>query len=318
MKVASSFCIFYAVLMIRESFTLPAYAKINWFLNILGKRADGFHELCTVFQTVSLHDNLTFTPDDELLLTCDDISIPTDINNLIVRAALALQEKFSIRQGAKIHLEKRIPSPGGLGGGSADAAVALIGLSKLWNLEVSTPELCEIGAKLGSDVPFFFCGGTAGATGRGTEIFSLEDIEEEFLLIITPRIAVSTSDAFGKLNAPRLTKYSTKSIFKFCRDEAKKLASNAANSKNDFEKTIFEIYPEIRRVKEKLLESGATSALMSGSGASVFGIFEKEETRQATIKALQDEVNWRKFAVATVTRDSYREALKSALKVVSD
>lgn len=307
---ASSFCFFYAVLMNRESFTLPAYAKINWFLNVLGKRDDGFHELCTAFQTVSLHDDLTFAPNDELILTCDDAAIPTGENNLIIRAALALQKRFSVEKGAKIHLEKRIPSPGGLGGGSANAAVALIGLAKLWKLEVTTEELCEIGAKLGSDVPFFFYGGTAGATGRGTEIFALEDIEEKFMLIVTPNIAVSTAAAFGKLNAPRLTNFLSKSIFKFCRDEAEKLISRQINPTNDFEKTIFEIYPEIRRVKEKLLETGAKSALMSGSGASVFGIFEKEETRQATLKALQTEENWRMFAVATVSRSSYRETLK--------
>lgn len=304
--------------MNRESFTLPAYAKINWFLNVLGKRDDGFHELCTAFQTVSLHDDLTFTASDELILTCDDASIPTGENNLIIRAANELKERFFVKEGAKIHLQKRIPSPGGLGGGSSDAAIALIGLSKLWNLEITTEELCEISAKLGSDVPFFFCGGTATATGRGTEITPIEDIEEKFLLIITPNIAVSTADAFGKLNSPRLTNPSSKSIFKFCRDEAQKLIRKQTNPTNDFEKTIFEIYPEIRRVKEKLLEMGAKSALMSGSGASVFGIFEKEETRQATIKALQIEENWRMFAVATVMRSSYREALKNALKVVSD
>lgn len=293
-----------------ESFTLPAYAKINWFLNVLGKRGDGFHELCTVFQTVSLHDNLTFTPDEELLLTCSDASIPTGEDNLIMRAAIALRSAYSVTKGAKIHLEKRIPSPGGLGGGSADAAVSLIGLSKLWNLPTPIKELREIGAKLGSDVPFFLSGGTAGATGRGTEIFPLEDIEEKYLLIVTPGVAVSTADAFGKLGAPGLTNFPLKSIFKFCRDEAEKLVLKAAKPKNDFEKTIFEIYPEIQRVKEKLLENGAKSALMSGSGASVFGIFEKEETRQATLKALQNEVNWRMFAVATVSRASYCEVLK--------
>lgn len=307
--VASSFCFFYSEQMEEKSFTLPAFAKINWFLNILGRRDDGFHELCTVFQTVSLHDSLTFTQSDDLTLTCNNDSIPTDENNLIIHAALALKQRYFVQSGAKIHLEKRIPSPGGLGGGSADAAVALIGLSKLWNLETQTEELCEIGAKLGSDVPFFFYGGTAGATGRGTEIFSLEDIEENCLLIVTPNIAVSTGDAFGKLNAPRLTKFSAKSIFKFCRNAAEKLSVKQIEAENDFEKTIFEIYPEIRRVKERLLKNGAKSALMSGSGASVFGIFEKEETRQATIKAIEMKENWRMFAVATVSRRNYREAL---------
>lgn len=310
MTVASSSRFFYPVWMNRESFTLPAFAKINWFLNILGKRDDGFHEICTAFQTVSLYDNLTFTESEDLVLTCDDNSIPTDESNLIIRAAKSLQEKFSLIKGARIHLEKRIPSPGGLGGGSSNAAVSLIGLAKLWNLEVSLEQFCEIGRNLGSDTPFFFYGGTAAATGRGTEILPTEDVEEFFLLIITPNVIVLTAEAYSKLNVPRLTKFSSKSIFKFCRNETEKLYLRQINPKNDFEKTIFESHPEIKRVKEKLLEAGAKSALMSGSGASVFGIFEKEETRQATLKALQNEANWRMFAVATVTRESYREALK--------
>ncbi len=117
--------------MTENTFTLPSFAKINWFLRVLGKRADNFHELCTVFQTVSLHDKLTFSEHDEIVLTCDDEKIPTDENNLIVKAALELKQKFNIKSGAKIHLEKNIPAPGGLGGGSSNAAVALFGLIKL-------------------------------------------------------------------------------------------------------------------------------------------------------------------------------------------
>lgn len=293
-----------------ETFSLPAFAKINWFLHVLGKRADGFHEICTVFQTVSLHDNLIFSEDDNLTLNCDDSLIPVDDGNLIIRAAKILQKEFSVTRGARIHLEKRIPSPGGLGGGSSDAAAALIGLSKLWKLEVDLKKLCEIGEKLGADVPFFFQGGTAAGTGRGTKISPIEDVGEKFMLIITPNVAVSTAAAYAELNAPNLTKFSAKSIFEFCRDATKKLNLRQEKLKNDFEQTVFRIYPEIERVKKTLLNAGAKSALMSGSGASVFGIFEKEETRQATLKALQNEVNWRMFAVATVGRESYRQALK--------
>lgn len=301
-----------------KKITLPAFAKINWLLRILGKREDGFHELCTIFQTISLADKITFIENDELILTCDDLNIPTDQQNLIIKAAIILQNKFGIAKGAKIYLEKRIPSPGGLGGGSADCAIALLGLLKLWNLTISFSELMEIGKKLGSDVPYFFYGGTALGAGRGTEITEITEVNEQFMLIVTPNISVSTAAAFAQINAPRLTNYSSKSILKICCDEAEKFNLQQTVPINDFESVIFEIEPELKRVKKKLLAGGAKQALMSGSGASFFGIFENEETRQATLKALDEEIDWRKFAVATVSRENYRKALDSVLEVVSD
>lgn len=304
--------------MSKTSFKLPAFAKINWFLRILGKREDDFHELCTIFQTISLCDYLTFSESDELILNCNNEKIPTDEQNLIIRAAKVLKEKFGIKKGAEIYLEKNIPSPGGLGGGSSNCAVALFGLLKLWNLKISLTELCEIGKNLGSDVPFFFFGGTALGTGRGTEITVMEDVTAEFVILVTPNISVPTPLAFAKINAPRLTNLTSKSILEICHKEAEHFKSRQTTPINDFESVIFEIEPELEKVKNKLLFHGAKKALMSGSGASIFGIFENEETRQATIKALQNEEHWRKFAVATVSRSNYREALKNVLEVVSD
>lgn len=298
-----------------DSFTLPAFAKINWFLRVLGKRDDDFHEICTAFQTVSLHDKLTFSESERIVLTCDQPNVPIDERNLIFRAALALQEKFKLKTGARIHLEKRIPSPGGLGGGSSNAAIALLGLLKLWQIEINFEELCETGSALGSDVPFFFFGGTALGTGRGTKIFPLEEIEENFMLVVTPEIDVPTRAAFARLNALRLTNPSPESILEHCRSEAEKLNLRHCILENDFEPAIFKIEPEIERVKEKLLELGAIHALMSGSGASVFAVFDKEETRQATLKAIADEQNWRKFAVAAISRKKYREALEMSEKL---
>lgn len=295
--------------MTEKSFKLPAFAKINWYLRVFGKRADDFHEICTLFQTISLKDELSFEENDELILSCNHPEIPTDETNLIIKAAKLLQKEFNTKRGARIYLDKQIPSPGGLGGGSADAAVALLGLAKLWNLNLEIRQLREIGANLGSDVPFFFEGGTASAFGRGTEIVATADIEEKFLLVVTPEISVSTAAAYAKLNAPRLTISDSKSNLEFCRREMQKSAVRQMNYQNDFEKTVFETYSEVGRVKQELLKNGAKVALMSGSGASVFGIFEKEETRQATIKAFQEEFNWRMFAVATVSRSAYRRAL---------
>jgi 4-diphosphocytidyl-2-C-methyl-D-erythritol kinase len=292
-----------------NSFTLPSFAKINWFLRILGKRDDGFHELCTVFQTVSLHDRLTFSESDQIILTCDDENIPTDDKNLIVKAAKILRGKHGIKKGAKIHLEKRIPAPGGLGGGSSNAAVALLGLSKLWRIESDFDELPEIGKRLGSDVPFFFHGGTAFGAGRGTEVFELDDLEENYILIATPDIAVSTAEAFARINAAHLTNKASKSILQICRNEAQALNLRQAELVNDFEKTVFENEFEIRRVKEKLLACGSVRALMSGSGASVFGVFETEQKLKIASDELKSEQSWRVFSVRTISRREYQALL---------
>ena len=296
--------------MAEDFFTLPSFAKINWFLRVLGKREDDYHELCTIFQTVSLVDEITFSDCDEVLLTCNDENIPTDESNLIVKSANVLREKCSIKNGAKIHLEKNIPSPGGLGGGSSNAAIALLGLVKLWNLKIDFEDLVKIGAKLGADVPFFFYGGSCLGTGKGTNLLPINDLEEKFLLIVMPDVQVSTREAFARLNAPRLTNFSAKSILHLCQSEAEGFDLRQTKLKNDFETSIFAIEPEVKRVKETLLTCGAIQVSMSGSGASVFAIFDNKETRQATQKALENETSWRQFAVATVSREKYREALE--------
>ncbi|MBA2335727.1 MAG: 4-(cytidine 5'-diphospho)-2-C-methyl-D-erythritol kinase [Blastocatellia bacterium] len=299
--------------MSETPFTLPSFAKLNLYLEVIGKRDDGYHELCTVFQTVSLHDDLTFSTGDSIRLTCNDKKIPADDRNLIVKAAKILREKFDIHAGAGIHLEKRIPAPGGLGGGSSNAAITLLGLKKLWNLEVGFDELLEMGRMLGSDVPFFLYGGTSVGTGRGTEVKPLADIVEKQMLIVIPDVSVSTRDAFEMLNAPNLTTDAAKSILNNCRFDTESIDLRHSAIKNDFETTVFAAYPEIKTVKQTLLVLGAVNASMSGSGASVFGIFDTEETRQTAMKALDEQVNWRTFAVAAVSRDEYRDTLGLAM-----
>jgi len=290
-------------------FSLKSFAKINWVLRVLGKREDGFHEIITVFQTLSIHDTLHFEEADEIVLTCDDPTIPADDTNLIVRSARKLQERTNTTQGAAIHLVKRIPAPGGLGGGSSNAAVALMGLNRFWDLGLSIGELRSIGTEIGSDVAFFFEGGTAIGTQRGDVIESDVDAGEEFMVIVTPNVSVSTADAFSGLAAPALTKSEPESILTVCRNSARSFDPRVSELKNDFERSIVSAYPEVARVKETLLELGAVRAAMSGSGASVFAIFENEETRQTALNALDQESSWRKFAVSTVSRAEYRESL---------
>ncbi len=274
-----------------------------------GKRGDGYHELFTVFQTVSLHDTISFAAGGGLSLTCDDASVPTDDRNLIIRAATALRRRFGTEKGAAIHLEKRIPSPGGLGGGSSNAAVALIGLAKLWEIDAKDKDMREIAAELGADVPFFLYGGTAIGTGRGDIIEPIDDAGEKFMLTVTPNVTAPTETAFERLNSPTLTNNDLNRILRVCRLEANRLDLRHSVLTNDFEESVFCAFPEIKRVKQTLLELGAVNAAMSGSGASVFAIFDKTETRQTAIKALDPESTWRKFAVATISRDEYREAL---------
>ena len=287
---------------------LPSFAKINWTLRILGKRDDRFHELFTVFQTISLHDTLTFSESDWLEFTCDDGEIPVE-GNLIILAAQELWRHIGIDRGAKVHLEKRIPSPGGLGGGSSNAAVALIGLKRLWQIDISDRDLHTIAAELGSDVPFFLHGGTAIGTDRGENIEPIEHKSEEYMLIVTPDVRVSTKDAFARIGASSLTNADVNRILRVCRLEAESLDLRHSVLINDFETSVFDAHPEIKRVKNTLLELGAVNAAMSGSGASVFAVFDKKETRQAAKKALDQESTWRKFVVSTISRAEYREAL---------
>jgi 4-diphosphocytidyl-2-C-methyl-D-erythritol kinase len=186
----------------------------------------------------------------------------------------------------------------------------LLGLSKLWKLKPASAELEQIGSKIGSDVSYFLHGGMCFGSGRG------EQIEEQAcqpigpMLIVTPNVAVHTPEAFYRLCAPNLTKQGLNRNLSVCRNEANSPDLLHSALINDLEASVFEAYAEVGRVKETLLALGARNAAMSGSGASVFAIFDKEETRQAALKALDDEVNWRKFAVAAISRSEYREALK--------
>jgi len=288
------------------SFTLPSFAKINLHLEVLGKRDDGFHELVTLFQTVSMCDELTFERTESGLdIHCDNADLPVDETNLVMRAGAELRRGTGIALGARISLRKRMPIGGGLGGGSSNAAVALIGLSRLWELNSTVEQLEAIAKKLGSDVPFFLHGGTAIGSGRGDIIQSIDDFPGEYLIIVTPNVQVSTSKAYVGLGAANLTNVGSNRILNVSR--VAEIMSR--DLKNDFEKTVFAAFPEIERVKSKLLDLDAKQALMSGSGASVLGIFDNEETRQTSVKALGQETDWRSFAVAAISRKEYREKL---------
>ena len=292
---------------------IPAFAKINLSLRVLGRREDGYHELDTIFQTVSLHDTIRIsaTESSEIGFSCDDRSLPADSHNLVVRAATALRDRVNTRKGARIRLEKRIPTHAGLGGGSSDGAATLVGLARLWELRTTRQELSELAARLGADVPFFLNGGTARGTGIGDCIQAVEDAPETFLLIVKPNTNVSTADAYQALKKPTLTSSNSKTILSS--SEAKEFfdSSSFAALQNDFEAIVFALEPEIERAKGALLKAGASASLLAGSGSAVFGIFESEDAQQRAIQAIELETGWRLFPCKTVGREQYQAALYS-------
>jgi len=293
----------------QHRFTLPAFAKINLSLRVLGRRLeDGYHEIDTLLQTTTLCDHLTFEARDDNLIEiiCDASDIPTDETNLIHRAAVRLRERYQVKNaGARIELTKRIPAGGGLGGGSSDAAIALLGLARLWQIETSKNELVEIGKKIGADVPFFFTGGTARGTDTGTNIVPLVDAPARHLLIVTPNEHVSTAEAYCLLRAPVLTTENRLAILLSSRVVVENMEPLDCDFHNDFESVIFSVRPGIERAKAALMAAEAQYASLSGSGASVFGIFgsEAEQSRaQAIISRVAD---WEVFNCTTLTRADY-------------
>jgi 4-diphosphocytidyl-2-C-methyl-D-erythritol kinase len=301
-----------------SSLTLPSFAKVNWSLRILGRRSDGYHEVRTILQTVSLQDDLEFevSGDSVVRLICDQPDIPTDHRNLIVRAGNALKARYHVDKGARIRLVKRIPAKAGLGGASSNAAVSLLALARLWQVEATAPELLEIASRLGADVPFFLLGGSALGTGTGATVSSLANRAEcdpRHLIVITPNATVSTAEAYAAIRSPALTTMEPDPILSNSHNEANSVNSQLwpardsflASLQNDFEAVIFDIEPEIRRARDALLQAGALGALLAGSGSSVFGIFDHWEAQQRAIKEIQAESGWRIFPCVTLSRDEY-------------
>jgi 4-diphosphocytidyl-2-C-methyl-D-erythritol kinase len=294
---------------------VPSFAKINWFLHVLGKRPDGYHEVVTVLQTISLHDEITFSVDREeglLTLTCDDPAIPTDNSNLIIQAGVALWDCYQWAGRADVHLRKRIPAQGGLGGASSNAAVTLLALNVLWRGGYLSIDELLFPDFLGADVPFFLVGGRCLATGTGTDLTPLPDGPKQYLIVVTPNARVSTAHAYASLNAASLTTSDSASILSSSLAELNSADSRQWPLRNDFETVIFEIEPEIERAKSALLDAGAWGALLAGSGSSVFGVFASEAARDRGLDNLRRETGWRIFSCETISRDEYVTAMNSS------
>jgi 4-diphosphocytidyl-2-C-methyl-D-erythritol kinase len=262
-------------------FSVRAFAKVNLGLHILGKRPDGYHSIETIFYKINCYDTISFRSLEipSIQIFSSSSEVPQDSSNLCWKAAKLLQEKICYPKGVEIHLEKNIPVGAGLGGGSSDAAATLRGLNKLWNLGLRKEELLKMASELGSDVPFFILNENAYATGRG-EILEPIDLNLQYwLLTVTPDIHISTNWAYKNIECIEKERINLKNILKGRIDTTLKLASILVN---DFESIVFSTYPKVEQIHKDLLGGGAHMAQLSGSGSTVFGLFESES------KALQE------------------------------
>jgi 4-diphosphocytidyl-2-C-methyl-D-erythritol kinase len=299
---------------------IPAFAKVNLRLDILGKRPDTYHELRTIFQTISLHDELRLraSKSSGICLTIqgsDSLSLEPVRKNLVYAAVDALRRELEIRSGVEIDLRKKIPAGRGLGGGSSDAAAALRGYLQLTRRTIAASRLMEIAASLGADVPFFLFGGRALGIGRGDEIYPLPDIPKLTLLVVSPSdIHVPTPDAYRWLKAPALTKtHSASKLWKFCSlswSSPAAAGTQGSGLSNDFERPVFQRHPRLAQIKRALLQRGATEASLAGSGSAVFGVFPSPALARRAAVGFQDEHT---FVCESISRDRYLRKVHAAL-----
>jgi 4-diphosphocytidyl-2-C-methyl-D-erythritol kinase len=294
--------------------TIRAHAKINLDLRVLGTRPDGFHELRTVFQAISLHDTLTCIPleGSSFAIECPTPGVPVDRANLVWRAADALWRALRRKGpvgGVVVHLEKRIPLRAGLGGGSSDAAATLMALARLWRIDLRAGQLTDVAATVGADVPFFLAGGTALGLGRGDEIYPLADLPRHWIVLLVPGFGVSTADAYDWYNRDKETSGLHRGDPQYVPGP---WPSRAAQRINDLEGPIARHHPEIDQMKIALRRAGARAAAMSGSGSAVFGLFQRQREAAAAVAQLSGS-GWQVLLAATLGRGEYARRSRAQL-----
>jgi 4-diphosphocytidyl-2-C-methyl-D-erythritol kinase len=300
-----------------KSVRIPAHAKVNLRLDVLGRRADGYHELRTIFQAISLHDTLVLEamrkPGVDLRIDGNaQLAGEPGKNNLVHRALDELGRELGLRQGVRALLTKRIPVGRGMGGGSSDAAAALVGLLRLAGKRVPLERLMTIASGLGSDVPFFLQGGRALGIGRGEEIYPLPDVPKRTVLVISPHeIAVPTKDAYRWISEGQSEELTNRQdptrLLQFC---ALCWSPQGGALSNDFEAAVFPRYPRLDAIKRELLQQGAAGASLAGSGSAVFGIYQHPAMARRAARAFpQDQV----FLCSTFSRVEYRRKMGAIL-----
>ncbi len=268
--------------------TKKAYAKINLGLDVLGKRDDGYHLVKMIMQNVDIYDTLTFrrTTDGKITLRANDDTIPVDDSNLICKVAKQLQEKYGVTYGAEIELVKRIPVAAGMAGGSTDGAAAYKALNELWELGLSDKELCELAVKLGADIPYCIIGGTALSEGIGEVLTSIEGKAKYHLVVAKPDIMVSTGWVYTELDSTEITRHPDIDAVKAAIEEGdvKRMCGEIHNVLEPVTTAKYEVIKDIEKVLE---DNGAVKAFMTGSGPTVFAVFDNEDKAKKGFEAVE-------------------------------
>lgn len=287
---------------------LRAFAKLNLGLRVLYKRPDGYHELRTVFQTISLADRLeiSFTPARKTRI--EITGTPEIPDNLVLQAAELALDAMRTHADIRFNLKKKIPAGAGLGGGSSDAAAVLLALPVLAGKRIPLDRLAALALQIGSDVPFFLYGGTALGLGRGEELYPLPELGPARALLVVPPIHSSTAEAYRDLSETLTLIPLQNKLFSFQRELWQ---GGLAVDGNDFEPVVFARHPELKRIGQRLAASGARHVAMSGSGSAVFGIFEESARLERAKKSFPGE---RVFATSFLSRAQYRAAFRRDLK----
>ncbi len=266
---------------------LNAYAKVNLSLDVLGRRPDGYHEVETVLHTLELHDTVVLREAEAgIRVVCHHRGVPADEHNLVFRTAQLLREACGVDRGVEIEVRKRIPPASGLGGGSSDAAVTLLGLAQMWKLRLDHGQLVELAAQVGSDVAFFLVGGAALATGRGERLRYLPTLPTTPVVVALPPFEVSTAWAYANLDTASIPRRpNTARVVEALR--AEDVAAVGRELCNVFEPLVSARHPQVGELKRRLLEAGALGASMTGTGPAVYGLFGTEQDAQRAAEALQ-------------------------------
>lgn len=274
-----------------NEYQLKAYAKINLGLDVVRRLENGYHEVKMVMQTVGIYDELTFScRESGIVITTDSGELPTNEDNLIYKAAKLLMERYDVKEGVSIHLQKNIPIAAGMAGGSTDAAATLKGINKLFDLGCTREELMELGVKIGADVPYCVMGGTALAEGIGEKLTALTPAPHCFVLVAKPDINVSTKYVYDHLDAAGVDKHPDIDGMVLA-IEAGDLQGVLGRMENVLENVTIVAHPIIDTIKSRMKELGALNSMMSGSGPTVFGIFtEEEKAKEAYGKIMEEQL----------------------------
>jgi 4-diphosphocytidyl-2-C-methyl-D-erythritol kinase len=271
--------------------SLNAHAKINLSLDVLNKREDGYHNLQMIMQTIELHDTINIAKiQSGVEIYCDAPYVPNNNTNIAYKAAAAMLDRYKPGAGVRIEIEKKIPVAAGLAGGSTDAAAVLKGVNQLFNLGLDQKELMEIGKTIGADVPYCLMGGTALAEGIGEKLTPLRQIGKVPVILIKPRIGVSTAWVYKKLNLDKLNQRPDTSALISAIDRLD-IGFISENMSNVLESVTLARYPVIRKIKKAMIKNGAAGSMMSGSGPTVFGIFSDEQKATNAFSKLNNGIN---------------------------